>query len=298
MTQFSTSHIRPKDWPQTWDSGILILDLLNHDPALLDLSELPLLECLPAGIGDNAHLMPVLLNLSETPVHMQQALLAQAWQSAQRGDPPFVCARLQGPAPANEVADHLAARLTGTDHAGGRALWRFYDPRVFIHMAWLLRPAQLQALFGPCQQWGFAWAGDWYELERPSASEPTDADPRPWWPDAKQWRTVQNAVCIECALARVAFNAKPSVSQAPAVDRALRHAAETLHLSLDSDRQTYATHAVAFGRPFEDQPKLQAVWPAVASGELSLRQALAVLTRDDWKLMTIMARTAKQFTGS
>lgn len=295
MTKFSTDHLVPKAWPAAWDSGVLVLDLLNHDPATLDLSSLPLHECLPSDVGDNATLMPVLLNLADVSADMRRALAHLMWRGAQRADPPVVCARLQGPAPIKDVVAHLAGCLIGTDHQQGRVLWRFYDPRVFMHMAWLLRPEQLHALYGPCETWGFAWAGDWYELARPPAPAPSDnTDPRPWWPDAKQWPTVDHVVDIEQVLARLVNFAKPSVIQAPHVDRLLRFAAEDLHVTSRTERQHYATHAAAFGHRFEDHSKLNALWPVVARGEMTLRQAMAQLTMDDWKLMTIMARSAQQ----
>ncbi|MGH8788220.1 MAG: DUF4123 domain-containing protein [Cupriavidus necator] len=297
MAKFSTDHLTPQPWPRGWADGYLVLDLLNHDPALLDLSALTLHECVPAGIGDNAHLMPALVDLVTTPADVQRTLLIHAWQSAMRGDPPFICAWLQSPASMQEVSSHLASCLTGTDHAEGHALWRFYDPRVFIHMAWLLRPAQLHALFGPCEQWGFAWAGDWYQLARPTLTEPAPTLPRPWWPDAAQWPTVQQTADIEQVLTRVAGESKPSLAHAPTVDRALRHADEVLHLTLPADRRHYATHVAAFGQPFEDQPKLQAAWPAVAAGEMTLRQALGSLSSDDWELMKIMAQHARQISS-
>jgi len=295
MTKFKTEHLVQQPWPSAWDDGVLVLDLLNHDPVVLDLSSLPLHECLPSGVGDNANLMPVLLDLAKTPPDMRHALAHLMWRGAQRADPPVVCARLQGPAPIQDVATHLAGCLIGTDHRQGQALWRFYDPRVFIHMAWLLRPAQLHALYGPCETWGLAWAGDWYELERPAApAQSGNTDPRPWWPDAKQWPSIEHVVDIEQVLARIASPAKPSIAQAPNVDRLLRFATEDLHIRSDTDRRHYATYAAAFGQPFEQHAKLQALWPAVASGEVTLRQAMAQLSTNDWELMRIMARTAKQ----
>ncbi len=151
------------------------------------------------------------------------------------------------------------------------------------------------ALYGPCETWGLAWAGDWYELERPAAPAQSDnTDPRPWWPDAKQWPSIQHVVDIEQVLARIASPAKPSIAQAPNVDRLLRFATEDLHIRSDTDRRHYATYAAAFGQPFEHHAKLQALWPAVASGEVTLRQAMAQLSTNDWELMRIMARTAKQ----
>lgn len=243
----------------------------------------------------DAHLMPSLLDLAETPAEARHALLLRAWQAAQCGDPPVVCAWLQRPASVTDVASHLAACLTGTDHGEGHALWRFYDPRVFVHMAWLLWPEQLHALFGPCEVWGLAWTGDWYALDRPpSQAQPDSADPRPWWPDASQWATVKQTTDIEQVLARMAGKAKPSIAQAPNVDRLLRFAADELCVSSDLDRKHYATYAAAFGQPFENHTKLQALWPAVASGEMTLRQALAQLSSHDWQLMKIMAETARK----
>lgn len=39
----------------------------------------------------DAHLMPSLLDLAETPAEARHALLLRAWQAAQCGDPPVVC---------------------------------------------------------------------------------------------------------------------------------------------------------------------------------------------------------------
>jgi hypothetical protein len=116
MGTFKTDHLVPKPWPAAWDSGVLVLDLLNHDPAVLDLSSLTLHECLSSGVGDNATLMPVLLDLAETPPDMRHALAHLMWRGAQRADPPVVCARLQVSAPIEDMAAHLAACLVGTDH--------------------------------------------------------------------------------------------------------------------------------------------------------------------------------------
>ncbi|KUE85070.1 hypothetical protein ASL20_30625 [Cupriavidus necator] len=284
-------------WPQAWGDGYLVLDPLNHDPTLADLSALTLHQCLPAGIGDNAHLMPAVVELATVSPADRQMLLNVAQDEAARGDPPLICAWLQSVAPVQEVSSHLASCLTGTDHAGGHALWRFYDPRVFAHMTWLLRPVQLHALLGPSESWGFAWAGDWYQFARPTLAEAPPTLPRPWWPDARQWPTVEQTADIAQVLTRIAGRNKPSLAQARTVDRALRHADEVLHLTLPADRRHYATHVAAFGQPFEDQPKLQAAWPAVAAGEMTLRQALGSLSSDDWELMKIMAQHARQISS-
>lgn len=297
MNPMFTLQAQRTSWPESWNAGALILDRLNRDDLAPDLSAAQLHECLPAGIGDNAQWMPVVMDLASVGPEIRQALLAHARRSAIERTPPFVCAHLRSAASARDLASHLATCMTGTDHASGFALWRFHDPRVFIHMTWCLRPAQLHALIGPCERWEFPWAGDWYALDRPVSTPCPTSDPRPWWPDAAQWRTVCNVADIERVLAALAKDGKPAVADAANVDRLVSVAADVLHLSSDADRQLFALHGAVLGDAFENHEKLLAVWPTIARGGMTLGEGLAVLTRDDWSLLHIMANTLRQ-TGS
>lgn len=116
-------------------------------------SDLPTIALNPPGLSAKPDTMPRLLPLARLDESRRVAVLirADAWDRLH--DAPFFSLLLKSNANAKRVATHLARQSLVTATDGAPTLLRWYDPRVFRHLRWLLSEAQLGRLSGPVSEW-------------------------------------------------------------------------------------------------------------------------------------------------
>lgn len=122
-------------------------------------SDLPTVPLVPAQVQGRQQLMPRLLDLRRLTDAMRIELLERSLRQQRISRHPYFSALLNSKAGAREVCMHLARQLVVTTPGQSRALLRFYDPRVFEHLRWLLTGPQLDVLLGPIETWS------WHELD-------------------------------------------------------------------------------------------------------------------------------------
>lgn len=106
----------------------------------------------PKELLGQQHLLPYLLRLGEMAPDARLAALDETVRYAHdHGRSPF-SALLKCPAGSHQVRNHLA-RMMVRKVEGEKMLFRYYDPRVWNALNWILSPSQLSALLGPINSW-------------------------------------------------------------------------------------------------------------------------------------------------
>lgn len=106
----------------------------------------------PKELLGQEHLLPYLLKPGEMTPDARLVALEETVQYARdHGRSPF-SALLKCDAGSHQVRNHLA-RMMVRKFEGEQMLFRYYDPRVWNALKWMLSPSQLDALLGPVKSW-------------------------------------------------------------------------------------------------------------------------------------------------
>lgn len=146
------------------DYAIAFIDPFRVDDVPMALLPEPLV---PSGFEAEAHLMPQFVHLRRFDPVQRDALLD--WlegTSAGDGAPP-VLAFVSSDADDARVLNHLRRQLIIGLSDDRKYLLRYYDPKVFWHLHWILDETQRASLFGPLRQWVYWHAGRWREATKP-----------------------------------------------------------------------------------------------------------------------------------
>lgn len=111
-------------------------------------------ELVPEERAELAGNAPVLY-CAEHPNEQMPALRERAEHACASGAPPVICAILECDKATHRLHSHLSARLALPKPEGEAAIFRYYDPRVFAHLRWILKREQLGALMGPVARWTY-----------------------------------------------------------------------------------------------------------------------------------------------
>ncbi|WP_117310658.1 DUF4123 domain-containing protein [Stenotrophomonas sp. G4] len=116
----------------------------------------------PKELVGQQHLLPYLLKLGEMAPDARLAALDETVQYARDHSRSPFSALLKCAAGSHQVRNHLA-RMMVRKAEGEKMLFRYYDPRVWSALKWILLPSQLNALLGPINSWtvpvgqGMSW---------------------------------------------------------------------------------------------------------------------------------------------
>ena len=140
------------------EHSFALLDQLSVDDLPAEIHADPVI---PRGLENASHLMPLMIDLRALAEVQHSALVDWLEASLQRcGESPIAC-WLKTQASPTRIRSHLAARLVVRSGNGERCLLRYYDPKVFAHLRWILNAAQLGELFGPVSGWTYWLDGGW-----------------------------------------------------------------------------------------------------------------------------------------
>ncbi|EED40994.1 DUF4123 domain-containing protein [Stenotrophomonas sp. GD03930] len=106
----------------------------------------------PKELRGQEHLFPYLLRLGEMSADTRLAALDETVHYAREHDRVPFSALLVSDAGPEHVRNQLARGLVRKVD-GERMLFRYYDPRVWSALTWILSTSQLDALLGPVQSW-------------------------------------------------------------------------------------------------------------------------------------------------
>lgn len=248
--------------------------------AIVDLAALPedalssgieLRRLVPELLAGDSSKLPGLICLSDIS-DKERVLLQENLESAFRGERQHLISSLLDVDDAikpSSVVRHLTSRLI-VDSPQGKAFLRFYDPRVFQHLEWILEPSQRRALFGPITHWAVCEPLRLRKIARPEV-----AGRRRWSVSAEQRRWLDQVGLLNETLKK-ARRQQPAlktteVDALEALGRRILAAmavAETRYgMNHDQDLVAFATHAVLHGDDFHVREVVQTLLASLADGE-------------------------------
>jgi hypothetical protein len=257
----------------------------QHDYAVIDRlavdalpDGLPLVSFAPPALKNDVHLLPVLLPLRELGAEHQATLAASHARAVAAGQPLLCTTLLTSTVGTAQLQAHLAGKLVVRLSDGADALLRYYDPRVFVQLQWMLGPRQVRALFGPVTTWTVHLDGAWT-----STSAPT-VDRSSWWFDAQTSARLERSGLINETIACLPKPLAESRSRlGQQIDRLLVHAKGRYQFQRDEDLTAFAAQAINVHRAFDRHPTIQALIARLAEERQSYADATALLDEADWR---------------
>ncbi|CAB3677269.1 hypothetical protein LMG24238_02429 [Paraburkholderia sediminicola] len=271
--------------------------------------------CVPTNWGKDFTGLPMLIDLRQCDagrIEWLESSLSDELDAQQRFPliQPRVFAFLETLVSADAFAAHLAQQMlvlpidrTG-NRSGSGALWRFFDPRVFANLCWLLDTDQLTALTGPVSTWRFPWFGNWFELAMPvvriagvDSAERIAGFARI---DIEVWERAQRIALVNQVLARLALSPAlhwpQRASVANRIEAALAVAKNRLRWHQPDDQARYAEHVVRCGPAFLNHPKLAPYWTLREAQETpgSWADLAALLTIEESNILAQQAMNIVQ----
>lgn len=222
----------------------------------LELSNVPPVykvgELVPEARPELAGAAPVLY-CAEHPNEQLPALREQAEQRRASGAPPIVCAIVECDKASHRLQQHLADRLALPKPTEGTAIFRFYDPRVFMHLRWILKREQLGALLGPVARWTYLdrQAG-WVTVD--GAKVPNDD----FLLTSGQYKQVERIEVIERALDALHVGGAAIKPDMPSLLDAQLTKGETYGLA-GADLLAFALHGTVVSPYFDRHPRVTAL---------------------------------------
>lgn len=230
-------------------------------------------ELVPEERPELAGKAPV-LHCAEHPKEQVPALRERAEHARASGAPPVVCAILECDKATHRLHTHLSARLALPKPEGGAAFFRFYDPRVFAHLRWILKREQLGALLGAVARWTYLdREAGWVTVD--GAKVPSDD----FALTAAQYKQVSRIEIVERALETLRGNGVAIKPDMPSLLEAQLAKGETYGLS-GGDLLAFTLHGTVVSPYFDRHPRVRTVLQA--SEKSSYAEAVAGWSQRDW----------------
>lgn len=261
---------------------LLAQDYALINPLQVDSSlwrDLPLVRLSPKELAAEPAAMPRLLALREMAEHDCLQLLERVHEQARRSKYPYFSALIVSPRTANELSTHLAERVIVRGPDRRSAILRYFDPRVFRHLRWILKKTQMDSLLRSVNVWTwFTPAGNWshHRCDRtasPSRLRLTD----------QQWGALQRVRLLHRCLEQIAIHVPKTLND----DAIARHVDALLHLAYTEyglrdgdDRSLYALQAARFHPRIAEHPEIRIRLCKVQNGDISYVGACADLSDD------------------
>jgi hypothetical protein len=241
---------------------------LSNAPPIYEVGEL-----VPGARLELAGAAPVLY-CAEHPNEQLPALRERAEQRRALGAPPVICAIVESDKASHRLQQHLADRLILPKPTEGTAIFRFYDPRVFAHLRWILKPEQLGALLGPAARWTY--------LDRQAEWVTVDGAKVPngdFSLTSAQYKQVERIEVIERALEALRGNGAAITPDMPSLLDAQLAKGETYGLS-GGDLLAFSLHGTVVSPYFDRHPRVRTLLQA--SEKSPYAEAVARWSQHDW----------------
>lgn len=268
----------------------LLIDQYRY--GIVDVAALPE-DALPSGIGIEALVpellagdsakMPGLVCLSrisgQVRAHLQDNL-----EAAFRGEKQHLLSCLLNTEDACEpsfLRNHLTRRLI-LDSPSGKVFLRYYDPRVFEHLEWILEPSQRRALFGPITEWAICCPCRLRRITRPETGSSR------WYVGAERRRWLDRVGLINQTLkqaerhqpALAAGDDRPAQALPQRILAAITIGERRYGLTHDQDLIAFATHALRYGDDFHERGIVQTLFASLAGGESTYADASPMIDKN------------------
>ena len=196
-----------------------------------------------------------------------------AARDIEKGLAPRVCALVETDADWDILMKHIGDTLALPRQWGeGYSVFRFYDPRVFSHLGWLLREDQMGRIFGPIVRWSYYSGQSWVTVHRPEAALAetlalTD----------RQWTVLRELPLLEQALKAIRDAGEPIDDRMPRKLEILFAKGNEFGLSRD-DKVVFAVQAALVSPNIDRHPAVA----AALKRQDSYAETTAKWTDEDW----------------
>jgi hypothetical protein len=260
-----------------------------------DFEGLALKPLVPESLEADEPKLPLLVDLEILDEEDQQYWWQILEKARQHHQPPVFCALLQGPrgvASRIEIKEHLTKQLIQRNRRlNQRFLLRYYDPRVFAHLRWILQPHQLALLFGPLFRWSYIHRGEWHSVDAPLSD--TKHTIESLIISANQWEQLNSVADINEIFKRVAEE-QPEIMrgdftvQAQQIFSFLERALQVHDLQDPEDRKVFAFHGMTISSLFDSHPLIQEILKRLQSDdEAQYQYETAALTPEQWQAIKL-----------
>lgn len=261
-------------------TGAIVNPIQVPAEALKGLKPMPLA---PQSLSLQARRLPQLVWFDDIPDSLREVLPKRIEYWRRKGVTLF-SALVNTKASADAVTSHLQDLFfVPVSENGTVALRRFYDPRVFRHLPWMLDRRQMMSVMGPIDVWrwpdgGGGWKyhknDDMPVLSRPTAGRLNFSQ--------KQKVTLSRLPLIN-QLSEALSASMPDYDQDATffrtVDQLLSEAKEK-ELADDEDCRLYVTQAFQFGPEIHKHPDMEARCTKAALSTISYAEACADLSEE------------------
>lgn len=260
--------------------------LLRHDYALVDQlavdslpDDLPVLPLVPHKLEKDAHLLPLLVVLSELSQERRLELQAQQDMASANGQAPLFTTLLSSPADPNKMRLHLKERLIVRLADNAKALLRYYDPRVFAQLQWILPTQCLASLFGPITQWSVYLDDTWHSDSAPSEAHSV------WLVDKPSSARLERIAMINQTLALLPLETRAGkrTQLGEQIDRLLVYAQERYGFEREADRIAFALHSISVHPQFDLHASIRTLIASLTEQQQTYSDATALLEPAAWQ---------------
>jgi hypothetical protein len=232
-------------------------------------------ELVPQARPELAGVAPQLYRL-EHPTKQLSAIRTKIEREARAGYAPTICAIFESSATTQRLHRHLADALLLQKNPDVSVVFRYYDPRVFVHLQWMLDSSQVAAVMGPVSVWSYFDQHTGWATRRFS---PGKESTRLQVSD-QQYRDIARIALIERTLEPLRAQHPELPPDLPrAMNRQLMKA-EQYGLPTE-DQGVFALHGILTTPDFDRHPRIQAVLAGLHDTPYSY--AVAQWNDDDWK---------------
>jgi hypothetical protein len=280
--------ITPVQLPSsTPDTGYLLVEPSNLSAEILEV--LPAMHaCVPPFLWAAEASMPRLLRLDQLSLPQQETISQLLQQEASEQYPPAVCGWLQTDKTIEELANCVARLILGHGPDGGKVIWRYYDPRVFVLTAHLFTDEQQHALLGVIESWTFPWRLQWWRIQRKRPFVPSIDDLDLGWPTSFQWELLGRSRLFRQIHTRLNDE---TLSPAQCLDelshsiRAFIESANYIHLDSDEDRSEFTFLSTRYRNIFHTHHDLLTAWDQLRNRKIALQELLDAIKTQDIEYM-------------
>lgn len=208
----------------------------------------------PGRLADSADVMPRLHDIGGAAPRDREAALALLSEQQGDGGTPWLCALIEvdDDCRADYLAHILIDRLVLVLPGVGPCLFRYFDPKVLVHLEWLLTDPQIAWLMGPVRQWKYPLDGEGRTLIRPDTPAPRELQPTAAQVFALRHMQVLNDVLTRLAPGPVADRQEQGSRILHHLEKAAGHGLRKLR-----DLEAYAWHGMTVHPRFDTHPLMQ-----------------------------------------
>lgn len=244
---------------------------------------LKLKPLVPISLAGQSAEMPLLLSLKELPLANRHLFMESSVMSA-NGENPWFDVAFKTDFDEDTLIRCLTELLISTLPDGRRFFLRYYDPRVFVQLAWIMPRHRFQLFFGGLlttgiSQWGLLLNGSWFELDSLRFKE------QPSLSANNYVKSLHRVGLINLVLNRLMpppSDLEHRVALGKKINSYLEYAETNYGLSEKDDLVIFASQALTIHPYFDRHPVIQTILNEMSNGGYSYFQRQAMIGKEKW----------------